>query len=96
MKRFYLLLAFLYILVAYCVLETMDAKMYMREEAWKESVQALEFEQLRLQTEIEETRTILEKFEEQIHAHNLLIWDIRNRLHFDLELDLEEEKKTCY
>jgi len=64
----------------------------MKEEAWKESTQALELEQQKIQLEIEETREKLLKAEDQIRAHNLLIWDIRDRLHLDLELELEGER----
>jgi len=90
MKKLYIFLAIAYILIAYCIVENMDAKMYMKEEAWKESTQALELEQQKIQLEIEETREKLLKAEDQIRAHNLLIWDIRDRLHLDLELQLEE------
>lgn len=93
MKRFYVLLVFAFIIIAQCVVNTMDAKMRMREEAWEESVQALEMEQEKLQLDIEEVREQLVRADEQLHSYNLLIWDIRQRLHFDLELELQEESE---
>ena len=72
MKRLYILLAFAYIVIAHCIVNNMDYKLAQQEEAWSNSVQALELEQEKIQLEIEETREKLLKAEEQIRAHNLL------------------------
>lgn len=87
---YYLLIIFLILL--YCIVGTLEYQIAVQEEAWSNSVQALELEQEKIQLEIEETREKLLKAEEQIRAHNLLIWDIRDRLHLDLELELEGER----
>lgn len=91
-SKFQLLGLMLIIFLLYGIVGHMEYKQDMREKAWANSVQALELEQEKIQLEIEETREKLLKAEEQIRAHNLLIWDIRDRLHLDLELQLEEEE----
>lgn len=92
MKRLYILLAFAYIVIAHCIVNNMDYKLAQQEEAWSNSVQALELEQEKLQLDIEEIKEHLKHADEQLHSYNLLIWDIRSRLHLDLELQLEEEE----
>ena len=87
-SKFQLLGLMLIIFLLYGIVGHMEYKQDMREKAWANSVQALELEQEKIQLEIEETREKLLKAEEQIRAHNLLIWDIRDRLHLDLELEL--------
>lgn len=89
-SKFQLLGLMLIIFLLYGIVGHMEYKQDMREKAWANSVQALELEQEKIQLEIEETREKLLKAEVQIRAHNLLIWDIRDRLHLDLELQLEE------
>lgn len=87
---YYLLIIFLILL--YCIVGTLEYQIAVQEEAWKESTQALELEQQKIQLDILEVREQILKADEQIRAHNLLIWDIRNRLHLDLELELEGER----
>ena len=85
-----LLMLLSFLLLAYNIVGGMDLKQELQAEAWNESVQALEIKQEKIQLDILEAKEQLERFDEQLQAHNLLIWDIRERVHLDLELELEE------
>lgn len=78
------------LIVFYSIIGHMEMQQEQREIAWQESKQALEAQQQKLQLDILEVREQLDKADEQLQAHNLLIWDIRDRLHLDLERELEE------
>jgi len=80
------------LIVCVLIVGHMEYEQELQEEAWVKSVQALEMEQQKIQLDILEVREQILKADEQIRAHNLLIWDIRNRLHLDLELELEGER----
>jgi len=80
----------LFVLICYTIVGTLDLKQQQQEEAWANSVQALEAEQEKIKLDILEIREQLDRADEQIHAHNLLIWEMRERVHLDLETELEE------
>ncbi len=67
------------------IVNNMDYRQQQRAEEWKNSVQALEMERERIEQEII-------KIQEQIDSHNLLIWDIRDRVHLDLGWEIENAK----
>lgn len=77
------------LIMAYGVVGNMDYKLQMQEEAWQQSVRAIEAEQAQIEIMILEAQEDLEWAEKQIQAHNLLIWDIRERVHLDMGWDLE-------
>lgn len=79
------------IISLFSIVGNMDYKLKMREEAWKSSVQAINMEQERIQNDIILIREQLIDAEEQLYAQNMLIWDIRDRLHLDLDLELKNE-----
>lgn len=80
------------LIVCVLIVGHMEYEQELQEEAWVKSVQALELQQQEIQALIEETREELAKADHTLHEHHILIWDIRNRLHLDLEAELEEEK----
>lgn len=82
----------LVILLCYAIVGHMQYEQELMEEEWLKSVQALELQQEQVQALIEETREELLKTDKTLDEHHILIWDIRNRLHLDLEAELEEEK----
>lgn len=86
--QFLVLAIFLFIL--YGIVGHLDYKLQVQESAWQESKQALEIEQEKLQADILEMRERLAKVDEQLQAQNLLVWDIRDRLHLDLETEIEK------
>jgi len=69
----------------------MDLKQQQREADWAESVQAMELEQEKMQNDIIRIQEQFLSAEEQIRVQNALVWDIRDRLHLDLEIELEGE-----
>lgn len=73
---------------------TIDNRIEEKQKELAESIQKLEQQQQQLQAEIEETRELLKKTEKQIYANHILIMDIRNRFHLDLEAELEMEKRN--
>lgn len=75
----------------FSIVGNMDYKLKMREEAWKSSVQAIEMEQEKMQADIMQIQEQLLTAEQELRVQNGLIWDIRDRLHLDLELELEGE-----
>lgn len=75
----------------FSIVGNMDYKLKMREEAWKSSAQALELEQEKMQADIIRIREQLIAAEQELRVQNGLIWDIRDRVHLDLELELEGE-----
>lgn len=79
------------IISLFSIVGNMDYKLKMREEAWKSSVQAIEMEQEKMQADIMQIQEQLLTAEQELRVQNGLIWDIRDRLHLDLELELEGE-----
>lgn len=90
MKKRYGFGVLIFFILAYSIVGHLDYKLMQQEETWKESVQALEVEQEKIQAKIEESRELLLKADKTLKEHHLLIWDIRNRLHLDLEAQLEK------
>ncbi len=88
-ERWLLLVFFIFILAAYGLIGNMDLKQQRQEEAWKNSVQAAEMRQEAKELRIMEIRKQLKAAEEQVIAQGLLIYDIRERLHFTLFEDAE-------
>ena len=80
----------IFLFILYGIVGHLDYKLQVQEFAWQESKQALEVQQEKLQLDILEVREELAKTDEQLQAHNLLIWNIRDRLHLDLESELEK------
>lgn len=74
------------------IINNIEYRQQQRAAAWKESVQAIELEQEKIQNDIIRIREQLISAEEQLHTQNLLVWDIRSRLHLDLEADLEDSQ----
>ena len=89
MKRWQVLALAAFLLISYSLVNNMDIKQQQREEAWAESVQAVEIEQERIQLDILEMREQIAKADEQLYSYNLFLWEMRDRLHLDLELELE-------
>ena len=80
----------LFLIICFGIIGTMEYRLELQEEAWAESRQAVEAEQEKIQQDILEIREQLDRADEQIYAHNLLIWEMRDRVHLDLETELEE------
>lgn len=68
---------------------TMDRKITEQEQAWKESVQAIELEQENIQSRIEELKGKYERLEDMYIAQGIHISNIRERMHLDFFEDLE-------
>lgn len=77
-------------LILCCIIGIMKYKLQLQEAALAESVQAVEIEQEKIQAEIQKVRVQLKRADEQLYSYNLLLWEMRERLHLDLELELEE------
>lgn len=91
MKRdkWFLLILFIFLLAAHGFVGNMDRKMQLQEEAWKNSVQAVELQQQEAELRVIELKDQLKAAEEQVIAQGLLIYDIRERLNFTLFEDAE-------
>ena len=89
MKWIKAIAAVMIIICLFSIVGNMDLKQQQRAAEWQESVQAIEMEQERIQNDIILIREQLIYAEEQLYAQNILIWDIRDRLHLDLEAELE-------
>ena len=87
-KHFQVLWVFLLLVVMYSFIGHMEQQQQEQVLAWQNSEQALQIEQEKLELDIIEAREELARFDEQLQAHNLLIWDIRERVHSDLEVEL--------
>lgn len=83
--------AIIIIVSAVSFVNNLDLKMAERESAWQETVQAIEAEQQQIEIMLLEAREELIRAEKQIQAHNVLIWDIRNRVHLDIGWEIEQE-----
>lgn len=90
MKRWQVLALAVFLVMCHSIVNNMDLKQQQREADWVESRQALEAEQEKIQLDILEIREQLAKSDEQLHSFNLLLWEMRDRVHLDLELELEE------
>lgn len=77
------------LVIAIGLVGKMDCKMYEQEQAWQESVQALELEQENVQSRIAELQKQYEDIEELYVCQGILLDDIRTRLHFELFEELE-------
>ncbi len=89
MKRWQVLALVVLLIMCHSLVNNMDLKQQQREAEWAESRQALELEQEKIQLDIIEIREQLAKADEQLYSYNLLLWEMRERLHLDLELELE-------
>lgn len=82
------ILATAILICLFSIVGNMDLKQQQRGAEWHASVQAIEMEQEKMQNDIIRIREQLLEVEEDIRIQNMLIWDIRDRLHLDLEIDL--------
>lgn len=79
------------IICLFSIVNNMDYRQQQRVAEWKESIQAIELEQEQMQNDVIRIQEQLLAAEQELRIQNGLIWDIRERLHFDLELELEGE-----
>ena len=91
MKWIKTIAATIVIICLFSIVGNMDLKQQQREADWAESVQAMELEQEKMQNDIIRIQEQFLSAEEQIRVQNALVWDIRDRLHLDLEIELEGE-----
>lgn len=91
MKWIKAIAATIVIICLFSIVGNMDLKQQQREADWAESVQAMELEQEKMQNDIIRIQEQFLSAEEQIRVQNALVWDIRDRLHLDLEIELEGE-----
>lgn len=83
------IVAIVALIIAVGIVGGMDRKMTEQEQAWKESVQAIELEQENIQSRIEELKGKYERLEDMYIAQGIHISNIRERMHLDFFEDLE-------
>lgn len=88
-NKIFNLMVIAFFIAAYLWTSNMDYKIAQQEQDWAESVHAVKVEQTQIQAAIDELQAQYIFTEEQLHAQNLLIWDIRERVHLDLGWELE-------
>jgi len=85
------------ILIAYLIVLTWFVKQSAISSIPTEvldGINTIKSEQAQIQASIEELRKQYVFAEEQLYAQNLLIWDIRSRVHLDLGWELDNEEWT--
>lgn len=92
LKRAKVIALMIVILCLFSIVGNMDLKQQQKTAEWKNSIQALELEQEKMQADIIRIQERLLEAEEELRVQNALVWDIRERLHLDLEAELEGER----
>ena len=91
MKRLYGIGAVLFIVICYLIVGTMEVEQEMDKQ--RMSIEATQAQMQYNQAQLDKLREQMTRADEQLAAFNLLIWEMRERLHLDLELDLREAEE---
>lgn len=79
------------LIVSVGIVGRMDYQMLQQEQAWQNSVQAIEMEQEKVSNEIMMLKDQFETMGKEVGAQSVLIWDIRERVHLDIGWEIEQE-----